>query len=595
MLRSRFASLLLLGFLVCPWLQAQDFPGAPELEQAFDKKLNATTLRDLDSVADLCQSALDKGLSEEGKTQAKELQVSAWLEYAEQIEKAIFGPERNIRWKIYRREAMQRLEKAIEAKPDSLAAHLLIARLNVLEGGDRAAAMKSVEKAIELAASDNDKLARALMVRAALAESAEARLNDLNQAVKVAPENLEAIRMRGMLFLQSQQPDKAMEDFKRWAELEPENADPLLLTVQVLSELDRVDEAISVLNEALGKQPENSRLLSLRARLYLDQSRGKPEAETKELLDKAVADADAALKADGQDIEALIVRASIRSDRNEAAGALEDINKVLEVQPNLIRGLWIRSLIQASQKNYDEAIKDVQLLADNSPENPTFKLQLAALLNASKQPRKAIEMYDQLLRVDPENAAALRGRGDAYLSLGEHKNALKDYTEALSFDPEDDGILNNLAWVLATSPADDVRDGKRALELATKACEVTKFSQPHILSTLASAYAEVGDFENAIKYCKDGLAKSDDPEQQESMNKELKSYEEKKPWREQENVEEEEKKKKADGDDAKEEKAAESEKKDGDGQTEADKEKSAEDKDEDKDDDKDGDGGGDGR
>ena len=390
-----------------------------------------------------------------------------------------------------------------------------------------------------------------------------------------------------MLFLQSQQPDKAMEDFKRWAELEPENADPLLLTVQVLSELDRVDEAVTVLNEALSKQPENSRLLSLRARLYLDQSRGKPEAETKELLDKAVADADAALKVDGQDIEALIVRASIRSDRNEAAGALEDINKVLEVQPNLIRGLWIRSLIQASQKNYDEATKDLRLLADNSPENPTFKLQLAAVLNASKQPRKAIEMYDQLLRVDPENASALRGRGDAYLSLGDHKNAIKDYSEALSFEPEDDGILNNLAWVLATTPADDLRDGKRALELATKACEVTNFSQPHILSTLASAYAETGDFENAIKYCKDGLAKSDDPEQQESMNKELKSYEEKKPWREQENVEEEEKKKQADGGDAKEEKAAESEKKDGDGQAEGGKEKS--------DGDKDGDGGGDGR
>jgi hypothetical protein len=53
--------------------------------------------------------------------------------------------------------------------------------MNVLEGGDRAAAMKSVEKAIELAANDNDRLARALMVRAALADSAEARLNDLNQ------------------------------------------------------------------------------------------------------------------------------------------------------------------------------------------------------------------------------------------------------------------------------------------------------------------------------------------------------------------------------------------------------------------------------
>ncbi|MFN6205422.1 MAG: tetratricopeptide repeat protein [Planctomycetota bacterium] len=541
----RLLSLLFVGLLGLQSLAAQDFPGTGDLEQAFDKKLGATTLRDLDEVADLCQSALDKGLSEEGKTQAKELQISAWLEYAEQIEQAVFGPQRDRRWKIYRREALQRLEKAVEAKPDSLSGQLLIARLNALEGGDRAAAMKAVEKAIELSANDNDNLAKSLMVRAALAESAEARLNDLNQAVKVAPENLEAIRMRGMLFLQSQQPDKAMEDFKRWAELEPENADPLLLTVQVLSELDRLDEAISVLNQTIEKQPENARLLSLRARLFLDQSRGKSTDETKQLLDKAVSDADAALKLDPQDIDALIVRATILSDRKQAEDALKDINKVLELQPNLIRGLWIRSLIQASQENYAEAIKDVQLLADNAPENPAFKLQLAALLNASKEPRKAIEIYEQVLRVDPENSSALRGRGDAYLSLGDHKNAIKDYTEALAFEPEDDGILNNLAWVLATSPVDELRDGKKAVELATKACEVTEFSQPHILSTLASAYAEVGDFENAIKYCKDGLAKSDNPKQQESMTKELKSYEEKKPWRELESVEDEKKKENA--------------------------------------------------
>lgn len=538
----RLMSVLFLGLWGLQSLAAQDFPGTGDLEQAFDKKLGATTLRDLDEVADLCQSALDKGLSEEGKTQARELQVSAWLEYGEQIEQAIFGAQRDRRWKIYRREALQRLEKAVEAKPDSLSAQLLIARLNALEGGDRAAAMKAVEKAIELAASDNDNLAKCLMVRAALAESAEARLNDLNQAVKVAPENLEAIRMRGMLFLQSQQPDKAMEDFKRWAELEPENADPLLLTVQVLSELDRLDEAVTVLNQAIEKQPENFRLLSLRGRLFLDQSRGKSEEETKQFLDKALADADAALKLEAQDIEALIVRATILSDRKQAEAALTDINKVLELQPNLIRGLWIRSLIQASQENYAEAIKDVQLLAENAPENPAFKLQLAALLNASKEPRKAIELYDQILRVDPENASAIRGRGDAYLSLGDHKNAIKDYTEALAFEPEDDGILNNLAWVLATSPSDELRDGKKAVELATKACEVTGFREPHILSTLASAYAEVGDFENAIKYCKDGLAKSDNPKQQDSMSKELKSYEEKKPWRELENVEEEKKK-----------------------------------------------------
>ena len=61
----------------------------------------------------------------------------------------------------------------------------------------------------------------------------------------------------------------------------------------------------------------------------------------------------------------------------------------------------------------------------------------------------------------------------------------------------DEGLLNNLAWVLATSPDDKLRDGKRAIELATKAAEVSNYETPHVLSTLAAAYAETGDFEKA--------------------------------------------------------------------------------------------------
>ena len=66
--------------------------------------------------------------------------------------------------------------------------------------------------------------------------------------------------------------------------------------------------------------------------------------------------------------------------------------------------------------------------------------------------------------------------------------------------PEESGLLNNLAWVLATSPNDKVRDGKRSIELATKACELTEYKEAHILSTLASGYAEEGDFETAKKW-----------------------------------------------------------------------------------------------
>jgi tetratricopeptide (TPR) repeat protein len=147
------------------------------------------------------------------------------------------------------------------------------------------------------------------------------------------------------------------------------------------------------------------------------------------------------------------------------------------------------------------------------------------------------------------------------LSVGKHAPAIEDYNTALKLVDdviadlrtkqqaiEDDnrltadyhGILNNLAWVLSTSPKDEVRDGKRAIELATKACEVTNYEMPHILSTLAAAYAETGDFDNAIKWSKKCIELGTEklPEQIEQLRDELKHYEEGKPFRELQEVKE---------------------------------------------------------
>ncbi len=88
--------------------------------------------------------------------------------------------------------------------------------------------------------------------------------------------------------------------------------------------------------------------------------------------------------------------------------------------------------------------------------------------------------------------------------------------------------------VLSTSPKDSVRNGKRSLELALKACELTEYKAAHILSTLASAYAETGDFEKARQWSGKAveLGTAEDNEQLDQLKKELESYKENKPWRE---------------------------------------------------------------
>jgi hypothetical protein len=79
----------------------------------------------------------------------------------------------------------------------------------------------------------------------------------------------------------------------------------------------------------------------------------------------------------------------------------------------------------------------------------------------------------------------------------------------LAAEPDSPEPLNNLAWLLATSSDDSVRNGTEAVHLAEHACYLTGFKQMTMVSTLAAAYAETGRFPEAIG-CAELVMKSGD-------------------------------------------------------------------------------------
>ena len=82
--------------------------------------------------------------------------------------------------------------------------------------------------------------------------------------------------------------------------------------------------------------------------------------------------------------------------------------------------------------------------------------------------------------------------------------------------------------------------GSRAVELAEMSAKLTEYEAPHILSTLAAAYAEAGDFENARKWSQKAveLATQEKHDQLEQLQEELDAYIDDKPWREKQETEE---------------------------------------------------------
>ena len=91
---------------------------------------------------------------------------------------------------------------------------------------------------------------------------------------------------------------------------------------------------------------------------------------------------------------------------------------------------------------------------------------------------------------------------------------------------------NGLAWLLCTAPDDKVRDGKRALAGAKKACELTDHKNGGYLDTLAAAHAEVGEFDKAVEWQAKALKMGDIPiKDMDSAKKRLELFKGKKPYR----------------------------------------------------------------
>jgi cytochrome c-type biogenesis protein CcmH/NrfG len=82
----------------------------------------------------------------------------------------------------------------------------------------------------------------------------------------------------------------------------------------------------------------------------------------------------------------------------------------------------------------------------------------------------------------------------------QHKSsdAIVHYRKAIRLTPDFPDALNELAWILATDPNPENRSGAEAVQLARRACELTQNQQPVFLTTLAAAYAETGQFDEAI-------------------------------------------------------------------------------------------------
>lgn len=114
------------------------------------------------------------------------------------------------------------------------------------------------------------------------------------------------------------------------------------------------------------------------------------------------------------------------------------------------------------------------------------------------------------------------------------QDAVAYYQTALKVAPGYVEAQNNLAWVMATSPDEQARNGNEAIRLAESVAKQAGLI-PSYMDTLAAAYAETGRFPEAITQVKRAIeiaTSQGDTKMVKDLNIRLQAYESGKPWRE---------------------------------------------------------------
>jgi protein O-mannosyl-transferase len=174
-----------------------------------------------------------------------------------------------------------------------------------------------------------------------------------------------------------------------------------------------------------------------------------------------------------------------------------ELRAALQLEPGLTDAHLPLGQALLAQGAPDAAAEELQMLIKQQPENIDAHFRLGQALMMQGKFDGASAQFNEVLRLAPQFSEAHVSLALISAQSRKTSEAIAHYQAALHARADYPEALNNLAWILATS-APEYRNGAQAVQLAQRACELTRNAQPALIGTLAAAYAEAGRFDDAI-------------------------------------------------------------------------------------------------
>lgn len=260
---------------------------------------------------------------------------------------------------------------------------------------------------------------------------------------------------RGLIHMDMKNTSQAIADYTEAIKKDPKFVTAFENRAHAYTEAGKTLQALDDWNSALALEPKNAQALLRRAKIYLGEKD----------YDRAIADLTQSLKIDPDSAGVFQERGQIYADLGKTDLALADLTRCLELQKDNIEVLLTRSQLYADKKQFAAALGDAE----------------------------------QVLKLVPTSVEGFVARGWNRFVTGKFEDAIADLTKARELNPKNAAAYNAQAWMWATCPDEKFRDGKKALEFAKKAVELSGGKDPDILDTQAAALAELGRFDEAVK------------------------------------------------------------------------------------------------
>ena len=218
--------------------------------------------------------------------------------------------------------------------------------------------------------------------------------------------------------------------------------------------------------------------------------------------------------------------------------AIAEFSETIRLKPDFVDAYSNRGLAYHSKGDYDKAIADYSDSIRLYPYLAYAYTYRGNAYNRKGDHDRAIADYSKAIPLNLDYAYICEeNRAYAYSQKGNYNKAIAGYNEAIRLNPKHVLAYNNLAWLLAVCPDANVRNGEQAVKYAKKACDLSKWKIPVYFSTLAAAYAEAEDFDNAVKWenkylGSDYLKSNPSNDTPDKARQRLDLYEQKKPYHE---------------------------------------------------------------